>query len=113
MAEAHNRTIGIGGLVPCQAGPGLATFAIDATTDSMEFLVQAERAEAITHAGLSVSAVGTSATITVELCNVTSGRAGATVHASGTFTPSAGINWVAFGSSYTPTIGQKLAIKVT
>lgn len=113
MAEAFNRTASIGGLVPCQAGPGLATFAIDATNDVLEFLFQAERADTLTHALLSVSAIGTSATLTVELCNVSNGRAGGTVHASGTFTPATGINAVAFSSSYAVTIGQKLAIKVT
>ena len=114
VADAKSLTLSLGGLVPCQAAPGFSTFAINLGTDVLELLFMAEEAVTITHVGLSVSAVaGTVPSFTVQLCNVTNGRAGATVHATGTFTPVAGVNWVGLGAGYAAARGQQLAVKVT
>ena len=118
MGEAYNLRIGmpLGSMCNTTSAPAFATaFTLDAATDALEFLVQSETTDAITHVGVRWASVGaTPGTYTIGIEGVTGTPLdpdgtyrGATNNAKLSFTPSGtGMKWYALGESFTPTRGE-------
>lgn len=102
------------------------TQAVDATNDGAAFAFQTKTTAAITHLGIRIGTrTGTPPTylIALEGIDLTTGNPNGTVKgggtpASATFTPPADTTWdatwqwIALTNSYTPTIGELLALTV-
>ncbi len=111
--------IPIGPTVDSGGSGGTSVQLLSASTHIQSFIFSSQTANAITRGAIRVSfGSGTPPTYVMSLRDVdvsaNAARSGSTVHASGTFTPStaAATHEVTFGSSYTPTIGELLALDV-
>lgn len=111
--------IPIGPTVDSGGSGGTSVQLLSASTHIQSFIFSSQTGNAITRGAIRVSfGSGTPPTYVMSLRDVdvsaNAARSGSTVHASGTFTPStaAATHEVTFSSSYTPTIGELLALDV-
>lgn len=101
-------------------GSSVSGFTIDDSTEAVAFICQLETGDAITHLGYrQVSRTGTPPTYAYRIEGLdSSGLPDGTALASGTFTPPADatwngtFQWIALSSSYTGTIGQRVALVI-
>lgn len=101
--------------------PSIVTFVIDASTDKVGWVFQVDESEAITHGGFNLTDKTGSANFRISLQSVNaSGDPSGTVLGGGTPASksfanadvSVGWNWLAFDNSYTPAVGDFLALVI-
>lgn len=105
---------------PTATSSSVSTFALNEATDALEFVFASETAAAITRLGFNVSSrTGAQPTYRVSLQGVgATGNPDGAVKgggspASATFTPAAnGWLWVTLSNSYTPALGELLALVI-
>lgn len=111
----------LGLLLPTAGSPAFSTQALSTNNTRVGWAFQAQSANAITAGGFRLTAItdgGAMPTYRISLQGLDgSGLPNGTIHASQTFTPTTGngyanttLTWVAFASSYTPALGEGLAL---
>jgi hypothetical protein len=125
MAATTRTPIGAPYSIQPSTSAGFTLFSLDATNDAIEWIVQAQVADTITHVGFRYGVrTGTPPTYRISIQGVgTDGNPDGTIKgggspASATFTPPASTawnstwQWVALSNSYVVSRGEKLAIVI-
>lgn len=114
MSDAYRAIIGLE--AESTAGISITNFTLNESNDAIYFLFQSETASAITHLGCLSGTATSSPVYEISLQGVTDGAPDGTIkggsnNAKATFTPtSTDWDWKALGESYTPTVGEELAV---